>query len=68
MSPESLLVEPIPGGFTVSEAANEKRWWSVVFRGTTVSIASHLCRAVDPGRAEGRAVIAAVRMHMRAAS
>jgi hypothetical protein len=68
MSPQLLLVEQIPGGFTVSEAADETRWWSVAFRGTTPSIASHLCRAVDPGSAEGRAVIAAVRMHMRAAS
>lgn len=64
MSPTPLIVEQIPGGFTVTERENEKRWWSVAFRGSTPTIASHLCHMVDPRSGEGKAVIEAVRMHL----
>lgn len=60
-----LVVERIPGGFTVSERDNEKRWWSVAFRGASPTIASHLCQKVDSRSGEGQAVVEAIRMYLR---
>ena len=57
----TLIVDAIPGGFTVTEAGSEKHWWSVAFRGSTATIASHLCEAVDPRSVVGRQIVAAVR-------
>lgn len=59
-----LIVDVIPGGCTVTENGNEKRWWSVMFRGSSPRIASHLCEPVDPRSPLARRVLAAVREAM----
>ena len=62
-----LVVEEIPGGFTVVEDGNDGRWWSVAYRGTTPTIASHLCESVDPDSRIGRHILAAIREERAAA-
>lgn len=62
---EQLVAEVIPGGFVVAVAGDDARWWSVVFRGATPLIASHLREPVDPHSREGRHVLAAIREALR---
>lgn len=60
-APPPLVVEEIPGGFTVVEEGNELHWWSVAYRGAVPTIASYLCESVDPDSRIGRHILAAIR-------
>ena len=57
----SLVVDILPGGYTVTEADNENHWWSVSLRGAYAVIASHLGHEVDPHSSLGRRILAATR-------
>lgn len=58
---EVLTAEPIPGGFVVTAADNEKHWWSVAYRGVTPVIVAHNFETVDPNGHLGRHILAATR-------
>lgn len=61
-----LNAEPLPGGFTVFESADESRWWTVSYRGATPVIIAYRKEVVDPRSSLGRSILAATRQAVAA--
>ena len=56
-----LVVDAMPGGFSITESGDENHWWSVIYRGSTPIITSPFCENVTTHSPLGRRILAAIR-------